>query len=90
MVKLPRNPSANLEDVFCTSTAFVAACYGQKYEAGETMTDVSHKVWISKTGRKSACLLPKLKALPPILEEFEENTKKTHFQACIWKAALDE
>ena len=46
------NPSANLEDVLCESTAFVAACYGQKCEARETMTDVRYKVWVSKTGRK--------------------------------------
>ena len=84
------NPSANLEDVLCESTAFVAACYGQKCEARETMTDVRYKVWVSKTGRKSACLLPKLKAIPPTLEVFKENTKRAHFQACIWKAALDK
>ena len=37
------NASANLEDVVCESPAFIAACYGQKYEARENMTDV-HKV----------------------------------------------
>ena len=84
------NPSANLEYVFCESTAFVAACYGQKCEARETMTDVRYKVWVSKTGRKSACLLPKLKAIPLTLEAFKENTKRAHFQACIRKAVLDE
>ena len=54
------------------------------------MTDVHYKVWVSKTGRKSTCLLPNLKAIPPTLEAFKENTKRAHFQACIWKAALDE
>ena len=44
------NTSANLEDVLCGSTAFIAACYGQKCEARETMTDVRYKVWVSKTG----------------------------------------
>ena len=38
------NPSANLEDVLCESTVFVAVCYGQKCEARETMTDVHYKV----------------------------------------------
>ena len=61
-----------------------------KYEVGETMTYTYHKVWVSKTGRKGACLLPRLKALPSTLEAFKENTKRAHFQACIWKAALDE
>ena len=31
-----------LEDVLCKSAAFVAACYGQKCEVYETMTDVKH------------------------------------------------
>ena len=84
------NPSANLEDVLCESTAFVAACYGQKCEACETMTDVRYKVWVTKTLRKGACLLPKLKAMSPTLEVFKDNIKRAHFQACIWKAALDE
>ena len=84
------NPSANLEDVLCESTAFVVACYGKKCEAHETMTDVRYKVWVSKTGRKGACLLPELKAIPPTLEVFKENIKMAHFQACTWKAALDE
>ena len=35
-------------------------------------------------------LLPKLKAIPPTNEAFKENSKRAHFQACIWKAALDE
>ena len=54
------------------------------------MTDVCYKVWVSKTGRKGACLLPKLKAIPLTLETLKENVKRAHFQACIWKAALDE
>ncbi len=85
------NPTASLEDVLCESAAFVAACYGQKCQPHETMTDIRYKVWASKTGRKSACLLPKLKAIPPpTSQSFKENTKRAHFQACIWKAALDE
>ena len=67
------NPSANLEDVLFESTAFVAACYGQKCEARETMTDVRYKKGVSKTGQKGACRLPKLKAIPPILEVFKEH-----------------
>ncbi len=84
------NPMASLEDVLCESAAFVAACYGQKCQPHETMTDIRYKVWVSKTGRKSACLLPKLKVIPPTSQSFKENTKRAHFQACIWKAALDE
>ena len=31
-----------------------------------------------------------IESLPPTLEAFKENTKRAHFQVCIWKAALDE
>ena len=55
-----------------------------------TMTEVHYKVWVSKTGRIGAYLLPKLKAIPQTLAAFNENIKRAHFQACIWKAALDE
>ena len=48
-------------------------------EARETMTDVRQKIWVYKTGRKGACLLPKLKAIPPTLEVFKENIKRAHF-----------
>ena len=83
---------ASLDDVLCESAAFVGACYGQKSEVHETMTDVRcYNVWVSKTGRNSTSLLPKLKvAMPPTNEVFKENSKRAHFQACIWKAALDE
>ena len=43
------NPMASLEDVLCESAAFIAACYGQKCEVHETMTDMCYKLWASKT-----------------------------------------
>ena len=49
------NPSANLEDVLCELTAFIAACYGQKCEARETMTDVRYKVWAKLNEKVHAC-----------------------------------
>ena len=52
------------------------------------MSSIRYKVWISHTGRKGASILPKLKSLPPTVEAFRENVKRAHFQACIWKAAL--
>ena len=57
-------------------------------EECEIMIDVCYKVWVSKTGQKGACLLSKLKAIPPTLEAFKENLKRAHSQAWIWKAAL--
>ena len=32
----------------------------------------------------------KLCALPPTTEAFAEHVKRTHFQVCIWKSALQE
>ena len=48
-----RNHVANLESV-----AFVAACYDQKCEGHETMTDICHKVWVSKAGVCIHCIDP--------------------------------
>ena len=52
------NPSVNLEGVLCESTAFVAAYYGQKCEAHETMTDVHYKVWFPKLDEKVHACCP--------------------------------
>lgn len=92
------NISADLEDVFCEATKFVAACYGQKCHPGETMSDIRYKVWITKTRRLRESASAKfvklhqrlLKSLPPTLEAFRENAKRAHFQACVWKAGLSE
>ena len=53
------NPSVNLEAVLCESTAFVAACYGQKCETRETMTDVRYKGFPKQDEK----VLPKLEAI---------------------------
>jgi len=34
--------------------------------------------------------LPKLKAIPLTNEAFKKKSRRAHFQACIWKAAVDE
>ncbi len=54
------------------------------------MSSIRYKVWVSHTGRKGASILPKLKSLPPTVEAFRETVKRAHFQACIWKAALQQ
>ena len=48
------------------------------------------KVWVSRTGRKEARILPKVKPLPLTTEAFRENVKRSRFQAYIWKAALQQ
>ena len=40
--------------------------------------------------RTKKCMPAAQVAIPPTLEAFKENTKRAHFQACIWKAALDK
>ena len=83
-------PTADMQEIIHKSTAFITTCYEQNYGAGDTMSDIRYKVWVSKTGRKGATLLPKLKALPLTTKAFHENAKRAHFQACIWKVVLED
>ena len=73
------DPKANLDDAMKESTHLIGARYGHMYS-------VRYKVWVSRTGRKGASIIPKLKYIPPTTEAFRENVKRAHFQACIWKA----
>ena len=84
------DPKASLDDVMKESAHFIGACYGHKCDPSDTMSSVRYKVWVSRTGRKWASILPKLKSLPPTVEAFRENVKRDIFQACIWKAALQQ
>ena len=59
------DPKASLDDVMKESTHFIGACYGQKSDPSDTMSSIHYKVWVSRTGRKGASILPKLKSLPP-------------------------
>ena len=58
------DPKASLDDVMKESTHFIGACYGQKCDPSDTMYSVRYQVWVSRTGRKWASILPKLKSLP--------------------------
>ncbi len=78
------DPKASLDDVMKESTHFIGACYGHKCDPSDTMSSIRYKVWVSRTGRKGASILPKLKSLPPTVEAFRENVKRALFQACIW------
>ena len=84
------DPKASLDDVMKESTHFIGACYGHQCDPSDTMSSIRYKVWVSHTGRKVASILPKLKSLPPTVEAFRKNVKRPHFQACIWKAALQQ
>ena len=43
-----------------------------------------------KNRKKKVTTTPKLNALPPNADTFEENVKRTHLLTCIWKAACDD
>ena len=79
---------AQMNDIVEESTKFAAACYGIK--AKGTMSEIRYDVWTTRTGRRKVTTTPKLNALPPTTEAFEENVKRAHLQTCIWKAACDE
>ena len=52
------DPKARLDDVMKESTHFIGACYGQKCDPSDTMSSIRYKVWVSRTGRKRANILP--------------------------------
>ncbi len=80
--------NADMKGVTKQATAFMCRCYNVPNAA--TMTEARIKVWLTKTGRKSASKVPKLYSLPPTTEVFEENVKRAHFQCAIWRRALQE
>lgn len=79
--------TADLEDVIRQSTNFVASCYS--IDRVQTMSEARVRVWAKKAG-KSLASAPKLQSLPPTTESFCENAKRAHYQACVWKHAVDQ
>ena len=95
-VKILRKPETKLDSVgevnadmklvIEESTKFVGACYNVPNANSLTdMTTARKKVWCKKVA-KSSCA-PKLNSLPPTTQSFNENVKRAHLQACIWKNA---
>ena len=62
---------AQMNDIVEESTKFAAACYGSK--AKGNMSEIRYDVWTTRTGRRKVTTTPKLNALPPTTEAFEEN-----------------
>jgi hypothetical protein len=52
------------------------------------MSDARKRSWITKVGKGSTAI-PNLCSLPPTTEAFQENVKRAHLQAAVWKHALD-
>ena len=79
------HPMVSLEDVFCESAAFVAACYGQKCEVHETMTDVCYKVWVSKTDEKVHAYNPNLKQYHRLTKCLRKTQRELTFRHAYGK-----
>ena len=77
------DPKARLYDIMKESTHFIGTCYGQKCDPSDTMSSIRYNVWVSRTWRKGASILPKLKSLLPTVEAFRDNVERAHFLACI-------
>ena len=77
------DPKASLDDAMKESTHFIGACYGQKCDPSDIISSFRYKVWVSRTGRKGASILPNIKSLPPTVEVFRENVERAHFLARI-------
>ena len=63
----------SIDDVMKESIIhLIGACYGQKCDPSNTMSSVSYEAWVSRTRRKGASILPKLKSQPPTTEAYRE------------------
>ena len=69
------------------ATKFLLTCHGQT--KSNTLTDARKHAWKSKVIRNNN-VAPKLESLPPTEEAFEENVKRDHLQAGLWRNALCE
>lgn len=78
---------SDFSDVISEATSFLAACYGSKER--DNMTAVRFDIWSQKMGNKKLTAAPQLKSLPPTTETFTEHVHRAHFQAAVWRAALE-
>jgi hypothetical protein len=78
---------AGLTDVVKEATLFYAACYGLKDV--HDMSTLRYNVWSSKMANTKLSAAPELRSLPPTTAAFEPHVYRAHYQAAIWRAALD-
>ncbi len=52
------------------------------------MTALRYLVWISKMANHRLTSAPELRVLPPTSEAFKQHVLRAHFQAAIWRSAL--
>ncbi|KAG0723713.1 hypothetical protein GWK47_042084 [Chionoecetes opilio] len=86
LLSLLGQSDAPLPSVIQQATKFMTACYGQNNS--DTMSNARLSAWAAKTD-KGYTSTPKLCSLPPTSETFEENVKRAHHQASIWRAVKD-
>ena len=76
----------NDASVILQSVAFIASCYGHQNESN--MTALRYLVWIGKMANHRLNSAPELRVLPPTSEAFKQHVFRAHFQAAIWRSAL--
>ena len=69
------------------ATEFLLCCYGQ--QAIKSLCDARKRAWKNKVARNNSTA-PKLESLPPTDQSFQENRKRAHLQAAIWRNSLGE
>ena len=60
-----------------------------KHSSGN-MSDICYDIWPNKTSKRMVTAKPQFQTLPPTPEAFQENVKRAHLQACIWKSSLSD
>lgn len=79
--------SIPFENIVKQATSFVASCYNYN-RPHDNMSDVRIGVWTVKVGNKKITSAPPLKNLPPTAEAFRLHVLRAHYQAAIWRSAL--
>ena len=76
----------DMDKVIAEANEFISACYGS-HVTGD-MSSIRYAIWTSKMANKKLTSAPQLKTLPPTTEAFAEHVHRAHFQAAIWREAL--
>ena len=79
--------SSPFSDCMKEGTTFLLHCYGQS--KFHTLTDARKRVWKNRVAKNNSTA-PKLESLPPTDAAYQENLKRAHLQAAIWRNALNE
>ena len=77
------NTLEQIADVIAHCAFFIAACYF--YPEETDMTSLKYSVWANKMGNHNLTQSPKLHALPPTAEAFEQQILRAHLQTAIWR-----